>query len=495
MKAQIFIRLCSRYLLICGIAFNLVLVVSSYYVLKQVRYSADNLPLAIIKITDSLQANYPSVNVISNPLESIAKYFYYPDQYAGVTSPGSIPTVGPAYTETTNDLIDDQESTLLISNSDQLIKALKHAKPGQTILLKNGTYTIKARSVKTSSAMATKDSPITLSALNIGKVTINLASSEGLHILSPYWRINGIRFNGTCQTDDWCDHAIHVVGNGSNIEIMNNQFINFNAAIKVNELKGVYPDNGKIYNNHFYSDRPRKTKKSVTPINIDHASNWSVSNNIIQDFIKAAGNKVSYGAFFKGGSIGGVFENNLVICSSSNLKYKGSTVGLSIGGGGMSQKVRRDKSTFEAKNTTVRNNIVMFCSDVGLYVNKGAESLINNNIFYNTQGIDVRFKESSATIVNNILSGKIRNRDHATIFELANLISQKNYWRGSEQLNELFQNPSAIDFTVMGNDNINKEHNIQTYPLQQSGVRDFCGNEINKDDRFIGAFKSSRNCF
>lgn len=495
MTAQSLTLLLKRYLLICGLVFNLLALVASYYFLKQVRYSADNFPQAMMKISTALQTDYPSVNLISKPLEKVAYYFYKPDRYSGQTLPSNIVNLGPNNPDLYNLISNEQNSSLLISSSEQLIKALKEVKPGQTLLLKNGIYNIKSRSVKTSATIATKEKPITLKALNIGKAIINLNSSEGLHILSPYWRINGIRFNGTCQTDNWCDHALHIVGSASNIEITNNQFSNFNAAIKVNELNGVYPDNGKISNNHFYSDSPRKTKKSVTPINIDHANNWVISNNIIQDFVKSAGDKVSYGAFIKGGSIGGIFENNLVICSTSNNKYRGSTVGLSIGGGGMSQKNRRDKSEFEAKNITIRNNIIMFCSDVGLYVNKGSDSLINNNTFYNTQGIDIRFQQSSATLVNNILSGKIRSRDHASVFEFGNLIWQKNYWRGSEQLNDIFVNPAAIDFSIMDIDLLKHSKDIQIYPFHQLGIKDFCGNTIEKNDLFLGAFKSSRNCF
>ena len=57
------------------------------------------------------------------------------------------------------------------------------------------------------------------------------------------------------------------------------------------------------------------------------------------------------------------------------------------------------------------NNIIANCSDVGIYINKGANIQILNNTLFNTSGIDIRFDTSMATIRNNLLDGRIRERN------------------------------------------------------------------------------------
>ncbi len=50
-----------------------------------------------------------------------------------------------------------------------------------------------------------------------------------------------------------------------------------------------------------------------------------------------------------------------------------------------------------------------------------AEKVLNN-LFYHTMGIDVRFEQSTAEIINNILDGKIRTRDGGTFSSSHNLV-------------------------------------------------------------------------
>jgi parallel beta-helix repeat protein len=53
----------------------------------------------------------------------------------------------------------------------------------------------------------------------------------------------------------------------------------------------------------------------------------------------------------------------------------------------------------------------MNCNDAGIYLSKSPDSQVYNNTVYNAAfGIDVRFN-STAAIINNLVSGPIHNRD------------------------------------------------------------------------------------
>jgi len=383
---------------------------------------------------------------------------------------------------------------IVVSTSKQLINALNQVKPGQTITLKNGQYLLKGKRFLTGERNASETLPITLMAENAGRVDLQLDSVEGLYINQPYWTISGLRFIGICKDDNKCEHAIHVVGKAKNLLISNNEFIDFNAAIKVNALHQNFPDNGIIKYNHFFSTKPRNTSRSVTPINIDHANNWTVSRNIIRDFIKTEGNKVSYGAFIKGGAVNGFFENNLIICNSSTKKYLGASVGLSVGGGGMTN--RRNNAFYEANKIIIRNNIVLHCSDVGVYVNRGKDTIINNNILYNTNGIDIRFPESTATVVNNLFSGKLRPRDNGTIERNdGNLIFPRSFINNDEKLNNIFESPEIGNFKFI-KDRLDINDDAVNYPsIDDNNHSDFCGHTIKKNTKYIGAFSDANGCF
>jgi len=91
----------------------------------------------------------------------------------------------------------------------------------------------------------------------------------------------------------------------------------------------------------------------------------------------------------------------------------------------------------------MRNNLVLGCSDVGIYLNAAAATGIYANSLYDTVGIDVRFVTSSADLRDNLLSGQIRNRDGGTSTEGSNLemvaLAEWEAW---------FADPAAADFTL-----------------------------------------------
>ncbi len=117
---------------------------------------------------------------------------------------------------------------------------------------------------------------------------------------------------------------------------------------------------------------------------------------------------------------------------------------------------------------------------------------MSNNTLYATLGIDVRFESSSAVIVNNLVGGRIRQRDGAeiTIDEHNWLVPAQARWR--ESFSTLFRRPQNLSFAV-------NEHKTKHF----TGVRnqhfnhDVCGYPNDQSDGFIGAFNpaAANDCF
>ena len=69
----------------------------------------------------------------------------------------------------------------------------------------------------------------------------------------------------------------------------------------------------------------------------------------------------------------------------------------------------------------IRNNVVIGCSDVGIYLNRAANARILHNTLIATSGIDFRFDTTTGEAVGNLLAGAIRMRDGGTFVADANV--------------------------------------------------------------------------
>lgn len=328
----------------------------------------------------------------------------------------------------TTDVVEEKQKTskkIYISNIEQFNLIINTAEPGTEIILKKGVYRIKGRRVVIK-ASGTPDKPIIFKAEKSGDVIFEMSSQEGFFISKPFIQFYNLVFKGVKGNDAWVEHAVHLVGDASNITFQNNQFINFNAHIKSNGIiskdgSRVFPNNIIINNNNFYNEWKRKTTSPVTPIDVVGGTNWLITNNFIADFAQNSqdGNGITYGAYLKGGSTNGVLDNNIVICSwrIPHTSFRDIRIGLSLGGGGTGNAFcQNGKCNFEHKNGTISNNTISNCDhDVGIYINKSSNTEIYNNILKNTLGIDIRFTESSADIYNNYIDGRIKSRDGGKI--------------------------------------------------------------------------------
>lgn len=488
--SEFFTRFIKCYCIFIGLIFNGICIFALILLTLKINQSGLSLQTYSKKVEEDLRVRYPSLYLITSPifdgvrlLKSENQYFRTLDitQWKGVGASLTKSNLSTAY----NKSIQNDSETLYVSDSQMLLNAFAFAKPGQAIAILPGDYNLTGQTVRLGNH-GSLEKPIHVTSQSKGTVRV-LLSGEGVLVNKPFWRFSDLHLIGDCSMHSQCEHAFHIVGKGHNTVLTNNVMQDFNAMIKVNGSNGYYPDNGQIINNTLFNTSARNTNNPVTPIDIMHANNWQVSSNFIYDIQKAVGNKVSYAAFFKGGSNSGVFENNLIICAA-NLPNKHSAIGLSFGGGGSPLRYRRDNSEVEHKNGIIRNNIVMHCAnDVGIYINNAENSLIENNIIYNTSGIDIRFSKSDAMIRNNVISGRIKLRDNASAKTDNNLVIAKNFFTGADQLSKYFVAPDIGDFSW------SKEKAETLGDLEGKVLHsDFCG--VQPKTSYLGAYSGGNFC-
>jgi hypothetical protein len=326
-------------------------------------------------------------------------------------------------------------------------RAFALAAAGDTIVFAPGVYRISRPLGARRPGSA--DAPVTVRAQQPGSVTIEVASAEGFVVAAPYWRFENLSIRGACGDDSHCEHAFHVVGAGAHFTALNNTILDFNAHFKINGENGSFPDHGLIEGNTLSNTRPRRTANPVTPIDLVAASDWIVRRNLITDFIKAGGDRISYGAFAKGAGARNRFESNAVVCEQRLRGLPGQRIGLSFGGGGTGKPYCRDhKCVTEQEQGVMQANLVASCSDAGIYVNAGAATRLIDNTLADTAGIDVRFPESSAEADGNLVDGQIRARNGGRLRGGDNLETPIAYsYLGYHPLRKLFTAPGDFDFS------------------------------------------------
>jgi hypothetical protein len=340
---------------------------------------------------------------------------------------------------------------VIVSSADEARRVLNDAHAGDVITFLPGRYRFTGSRLP-ARGDGRADAPILVRALTPGSVTLEFDMTEGFLVNAPYWRFENLTIRGVCGDDNYCEHAFHVVGGGLHFAAVNNTIVDFNAHFKINGADGRFPDGGLIASNTLTNTRGRRTANPVTPIDLVAASGWMVRHNIISDFQKEQGDQVSYGGFFKGAGMQNVFESNLVWCEHKLQGRPGQRVGLSLGGGGTGKPYCRDQRCIaEQERGEVRANLIVACSDVGIYLNNAAASIVNDNTLLDTAGIDVRFAGSSADVDGNLVDGAIRSRNGAALREGDNRTTPVSYaYLGIHPERSLLRDPLAADFAWSG---------------------------------------------
>lgn len=337
-----------------------------------------------------------------------------------------------------------------VSTADDVRAAVADAQPGDVITLLPGTYrfseTLAVR------GEGNEDAPITLKAERPGSVLIEFDTREGFAVEQPWWRFENLGIRGACAVDSVCENAFHVSGNGHHFAAVNNTIRDFNSHLKIDGSGGRFPDHGLVDHNTLVNRTPRRTAGVVAPIYLVAASGWTIRGNLIADFVKAGGDRTSYGAFAKGAGAGTNFEDNAVLCEQQLQGEAGQRIGLSFGGGGTDKAQCRDgRCITEQDHGSIRDNLIAACSDAGIYVNSGAESRIVHNTLLDTGGIDVRYPESGADVIGNLVDGTIRARDGARVRAVDNLDTPIAYlYVGYHPVRALFADVQGLDLGWKG---------------------------------------------
>lgn len=338
---------------------------------------------------------------------------------------------------------------VLVSDSAGLLRAISAAQPGQHITLLPGRYRIERRVEVLRPGSA--ESPIVVRARSPGSVQLDMGTEEGFRVSAPYWRFENLSLQGDCRNSEssgGCEHAFHVVGNAHHFAAVNNLIVDYNAHFKINAENGRYPDHGLLESNTLRNNSIRVTIRPVTPVDLVAASHWTIRRNLISDFIKGDGDRVSYGAFAKGAGSNNVMEQNVVLCEDRLRGAPGQRVGLSLGGGATGKPFCRDgKCITEQADSILRANLVASCSDDGIYLNSAARSKLVHNTLVDTSGITVRYATSSADIDGNLVDGIIRSRDNGILRLGDNRASSTmGLYLGSHPQRALFRDAPGFDF-------------------------------------------------
>jgi len=381
----------------------------------------------------------------------------------------------------------------LVASADDARRALAAAVPGDLVTFLPGRYLVKGTLF--ASRPGSEAAPIVVRAAQPGTVEIAFDAGEGFAVSAPYWRFENLTLRGACRYDDNCQHAFHVVGNAHHFSARNNTLSDFNAHFKINGENGAFPDHGLIEANTLFNSGARRTARPVTPIDLVGANGWIVRANIIRDFVKGSGDRISYGAFAKGGAQDTLFERNLVQCEQALAGAGGQRVGLSFGGGGTGKQYCRDRQCItEHDGGTMRANLIAGCSDVGIYLNSAANTRVVDNTLLDTAGVQVRFPTSGATLDGNLVDGPMRAQDGAAL-RLGDNLSTAIAWLylGRHPQRGLFADASRFDLGWRGQAPLRTAAAPASAAPTAPPALDLCGQPLGRV-RPYGAFQDFDAC-
>ena len=373
---------------------------------------------------------------------------------------------------------------IVVASSAEAIDAITRANSGDVITFKPGVYRFSGSRIAVNRPGSAYQ-PIVVRAERAGTVTLDMSTVEGFLVSAPNWRFENLTITGACADHSSCEHAFHIVGGATGFVSRNNTISDFNAHFKINAIDDIAPDGGLIEANTLTNRSVRRTGNPVTPIDLVVASHWTIRKNLITDFIKVGGNRISYGAFAKGGGSDTVFESNIILCEHLLRPTGVQTIGLSLGGGGTGAQFCRDRRcASEQDKGSIRGNLIASCSDSGIYLNKASNSNIIHNTLIDTGGIAVRFAGSSALVEGNLVDGQIRSSEGANVRVVDNIeTSTLRLFLGSHPVKNLFD---AQGLTAAGKD----------LPRRAAGsidIPDLCS-AATRTSHAYGAFENFAGC-
>jgi MYXO-CTERM domain-containing protein len=311
-----------------------------------------------------------------------------------------------------------------------LENAVAAAMPGDEIILSPGPYTV---STIDCTANGTMSQPIVVRGAMPLTSQVKGSSAEAFHVSGAYWTFEDLDVEGGCGQDSTCGTAFHVVGAADGFTLTGSRVRDFDRSIAVDaaQVSGLWraPDGGLLFGNEIADTHARDTTNPVIKVDLAAGSGWVVRANYIHDFRRVDGVR-AYGAVMRGGGSGDVFDRNLVLCTHDWTATNGTlAVGLSVGGDGTppascAPAYDADAAcTVEQTGGIVRNDIIVACSDVGVWVSRGAAVHVLFDTVIDTPGVDFDQATTTGEAHGNVLTNIVRQLDGAVIDTTGNLDS------------------------------------------------------------------------
>jgi hypothetical protein len=315
-----------------------------------------------------------------------------------------------------------------VSTYPELYSACQNAEPGDTIIVAKGTYTIndgKSRIMITNRpgpvlvrGKTGDPGDVIIEGLGQDDETVQMIFNldntqewtfESLTTRNSYY--HGFKFdrastNCTLRNIIMRDHGESGVKGTSD------------------PAAGTYPDNLTVEHCDIgFSPGGGGTRSVCEGIDGVGVNYWKIQHNRFVNIQKKVGDGVAYAVFTKGNSSFTEINAN---------RFEDCFIAASFGGGGTDPKFFRDSDqTYEHRHGFIMNNLMIRSLDAGVYINKGTDTRIYHNTLFDCElTIQVRFTESSAEVLNNLIKRSpdnpnepvIRIRDGATVsWDTANL--------------------------------------------------------------------------
>jgi flagellar hook assembly protein FlgD len=257
--------------------------------------------------------------------------------------------------------------TVSCASTAELNAGYANAAPGDTFLLKPGTYS-PDRPGQAKAGTAQK--PIVVRGESPGTVTFS-TEGEGIWHYPGWWVYENIRFNANGG-----DHSFHIKpGADGHLAWRNCHF--YNCGDKAIKVDGDFSGAAGHWTDYLLVENCTMEVGQAGLMNNDGGDFCTCRNNYTYGFVDGG---VNYIYFSKGGQAYTVFENNLCV--------GGRRGAISLGGGSMgAAKFRHDgdlaaaypNATIEMANSVVRNNIVIGATEGAISSSTTLDCEVYNN--------------------------------------------------------------------------------------------------------------------
>jgi parallel beta-helix repeat protein len=315
-----------------------------------------------------------------------------------------------------------QARTVHVSTYTALRNACVQALPGDTIIVAPGTYTITGA---TRIMISNRPGPVLLRGAtgNPADVVIRGQGQDNNAVLMVFNLDNSPRwtFRDLTVRDSYY-HGFKYDGSSTDCSLINVIMRDHGeSGVKgtSNPAIGVWPDRLLVDSCDIgFTQASGGTRSVVEGVDGVGVNDWIIRNS---RFVNVQKNGApAYAIFTKGNSSNTIIEGN---------RFENCFIAASFGGGGTGAQFFRDNDqTYEHRNGIIRNNIMMRCTDAGVYINKGVNCRISNNtLFECVLTIQLRFPQSSGYVRNNLVlraptnpnEPVVRLRDGATLLGAA----------------------------------------------------------------------------